>query len=267
MTKPTSDATRRFSERVEHYVRARPSYPDAIVDLLVEELGHRPGETIADIGSGTGLSAIPFLKRESQVVGVEPNAEMRDAATRFLAPYPGYRTVEGRAESTGLDDASVAGILVGQAFHWFDAEAARAEFRRILVPDGWVALVWNRRKIYSSPFLELFEAFLLEHGIDYRQVDHTKIRMDTIREFFESDDVRLRKLDNEQRFDLDGLRSRVLSMSYMPSPGHERHPAMIEALEKLFEEHQVDGTVRVEYDVLVYLGRFPIEGELESGGD
>ncbi len=52
-----SDSTRRFSSRVDNYVKYRPSYPPEVVGLLAAECGLTPGALVADIGAGTGLLA------------------------------------------------------------------------------------------------------------------------------------------------------------------------------------------------------------------
>src|SRR5205814_8816828 len=74
-----ADAKQRFSNRVADYIRYRPGYPSAVLDLLRAECGLRPGHVIADIGSGTGLLSELFLRNGNRVYGVEPNAEMRRA--------------------------------------------------------------------------------------------------------------------------------------------------------------------------------------------
>src|SRR5215211_3769159 len=114
------DPTTRFSHRVADYVRTRPGYPTAVLDLLRTETGLTPAAVVADIGSGTGLSAEMFLKNGNAVIGVEPNADMRAAAESLLAGYPNFCSVTGTAENTALPDASVDLVVAGQAFHWFD---------------------------------------------------------------------------------------------------------------------------------------------------
>ncbi|MEM9156808.1 MAG: methyltransferase domain-containing protein, partial [Cyanobacteria bacterium P01_F01_bin.33] len=83
-----TDSTRRFSDRVKHYVRYRPTYPAGVLDILRDSTGLAPVDAIADIGSGTGISAELFLKNGNTVFGVEPNAAMRQAAETVLQPYP-----------------------------------------------------------------------------------------------------------------------------------------------------------------------------------
>ena len=128
------DATRRFSSRVEKYVRYRPGYPPDVVSLLERECGLTPGWVVADLGSGTGILSELFLANGNRVFGVEPNPEMREAGQRLLAGYPRFVSVGGRAEATTLPDASVDLVTAGQAFHWFDRPSARAEVARILNP-------------------------------------------------------------------------------------------------------------------------------------
>src|SRR5262245_20933382 len=192
--------TARFSDRVADYVRTRPGYPPAVLDILRAETGLTPATVIADIGSGTGLSAEMFLKNGNTVFGVEPNREMREAGASLLAPYANFHSLAGSAEATTLPDASVDLVVAGQAFHWFDAAKTRAEFRRILRPGGFVALLWNTRRIGTTPFLQAYEDLLQRFGTDYREVVHTNVDPSALATFF-GGDYRSHKLDNEQVFD------------------------------------------------------------------
>src|SRR5262245_563576 len=126
--------TERFTDRVDDYVKYRPTYPRALVDLLERELGMRPEHELADLGSGTGPAAHLFLERGLRVYGVEPNDRMREAGERFLAAFPKFVSAKGSAEDTGLETSSVDFVIAGQAFHWFDPPRARREVARILRP-------------------------------------------------------------------------------------------------------------------------------------
>ncbi len=130
------DPTKRFSNRVENYVKYRPPYPPDIVGLLEADCTLAPASVIADVGSGTGILSEMFLKHGNRVFGVEPNREMRAAGDKLLAKYPKFSSIDATAEATTLVNASVDFITVGQAFHWFDREKSRAEFERILKPGG-----------------------------------------------------------------------------------------------------------------------------------
>src|SRR6476469_8499971 len=140
------DSTKRFSSRVENYIKYRPSYPPTVIDILTEHCQLTPAAVMADIGSGTGLLTELFLKHGNRVFGVEPNRAMREAGERLLAGYSNFTSVDGVAEATTLPDHSVAFVTAGQAFHWFDVAKTRQEFIRILQPQGWAVLVWNVRQ-------------------------------------------------------------------------------------------------------------------------
>jgi SAM-dependent methyltransferase len=243
----------RFSSRVENYIKYRPGYPSEIVDLLSEECGLSPDSIIADIGSGTGKLAELFLQNGNQVFGIEPNDAMREAGEKQLEAYPRFISVAGSAEASTLPESSVDIITAGQAFHWFDVPKARTECLRILRPDGWAVLVWNDRKLESTPFLNDYEEMMLELGTDYQEVRHDRA-VDAIAEFFGPNQVSLSIFPNEQIFDLEGLKGRVFSSSYTPEPGHPSFALMVKRLEEIFARHQEHGTVTFEYDTKIYYG-------------
>src|SRR5688572_25108534 len=107
----SNDTLHRFSDRVDNYVKYRPHYPTAVFDFLESEGIVASGGVIADIGSGTGISAEPLLKRGYTVYGIEPNKEMREAAETFLAPYPNFKSTAAAAERTTLEDSSADLVL------------------------------------------------------------------------------------------------------------------------------------------------------------
>jgi SAM-dependent methyltransferase len=251
----SDDALRRFSSRVDAYVRYRPSYPDAVFDALRSECGWSEGSLVADIGSGTGIATRMLLDRGHRVYAVEPNREMRQAAERILSGRPGFTSVDGRAEVTGLPDACVDGVLAAQAFHWFDHALCRREFVRILRPGGGVTLLWNER-IDTTAFLQAYEQVLRTWSTDYAHVDHRAAASEAvIRAFFDPNPVRLITFPNWQDFDLDGLCGRAMSSSYAPEPDDPRREPFLRELGRIFAEHAAGGTVRFEYVTKLYSGR------------
>lgn len=249
------DSTDRFSERVQNYVRYRPAYPAELMDCFRTELGLTPEHVVADIGSGTGILTRPFLEEGNTVYGVEPNREMRRASEAAFADHDSFHSIDGRAEETGLPDHTVDFVVVGQAFHWFDPEQTRTEFLRIARPGSGCALVWNHRKTDATVFLRGYEAFLLEWGTDYAEVSGQYERSEALDILFGNAPYQFRTFPNEQIFDLEGLRGRLMSSSYVPAPDSPKFDAMLKALEKLFKTHEESGKVRFEYDTRVYLGQ------------
>jgi SAM-dependent methyltransferase len=250
-----ADAKQRFSNRVADYVRYRPGYPAAVLDVLREGSGLRPGHVVADIGSGTGFLSELFLKNGNRVYGVEPNDAMRRAADEYLASYNGFVSCSGAAESVPLDDGSVDFVTAGQAFHWFEPNAARSEFIRILKPAGWIVVLWNERLTDATPFLRAFEALLRKFGTDYSRVHESYPREEQMRGFFLDRAYREQQLPNLQVFDFASLAGRVRSSSYMPAQDHPNFAPMMVELESVFRAHQQGGAVRMEYLTRLYFGR------------
>jgi SAM-dependent methyltransferase len=248
------DPTQRFSSRVENYVKYRPGYPKAILALLRRDCGLSPASVIADIGSGTGLSARLFLANGNRVYGAEPNPEMRAAAERLLAKYSRFTSVAATAEATTLPDASTDFIVAGQAFHWFDIPSTRAEFTRILKPAGWVVLMWNERHVSDTLFLRNYERILKTYSTDYAEVDHRRVDARTLHKFFGRQGFQFAHFDNVQTFDFEGVCGRLLSSSYAPGPGHPNHAPMLAELRRAFDAYQSGGHVDFLYDTQVYYG-------------
>ena len=255
-----TDPTQRFTGRVESYVKYRPSYPRVVLDLLAAECNLTSGSVVADVGSGTGILSSLFLENGNRVFGVEPNPEMRAAAEELLGGHSRFESVAGTAEATTLDDDSVDFVTAGQALHWFELAGARAEFTRILRPGGWVMFVWNTHRKDATPFQAAYEKLLLAHGTDYTEVGRHEGGARMVQDFFGSDTFQTRTFDNRQTFDLDGLKGRLSSASYVPGPDQRGHEAMMREAERTFGAHETDGKVTFEYDTKVYYGRFRAKG-------
>lgn len=250
------DPTRRFSNRVENYLKYRPTYPPAIIPVLETACGLTPESVIADLGSGTGLLTELFLKNGNPVFGVEPNLEMRVAGEKELAMYPRFSSVNGAAEATTLADHSVDFVVAGQAFHWFDRDAARAEFLRILQPGGWVVLVWNGYRVESSPLMAAYQDLVVRFGTDYSEVRREVVGCD-VESFYAPGSCECARFEFRQVFDYEGLKGRLLSASYAPEPDHPDYDAMLREVRKVFDANQKDGKVVFKYETELYYGQLP----------
>ena len=164
-----SSSTERFTTRAENYAKYRPTYPPEVIELMRSECGLTADAVVADVGSGTGILSELLLKNGNKVIGVEPNEAMRTAGAELLRTYPKFTSVAGSAEATTLPSASVDLITAGQAFHWFDASAARKEFARVLKPKGFVVLIWNDRG-WIFGFLERVRTVPKTVWTDYAKV-------------------------------------------------------------------------------------------------
>ena len=177
------------------------------------------------------------------------------AAEEFLGDYPNFHSVRGTAENLKLKDKSVDFVIAAQAFHWFDPEKTRVEFKRILKENRFVALIWNERQLNTTQFLSEYEQFLLKFANDYTKVRHENIDEEKLSDFL-GRNFRLATFQNLQVFDFEGLKGRVLSASYMPTEEHENYQPMIAELHALFAKHAESGKIRVSYDTNVFYAEF-----------
>ena len=244
--------TKRFSSRVDNYAKYRPAYPPGLVELLVRETGLQPDWPLADIGSGTGILTQLLLRNGNEVFAVEPNREMRAAAESVLSNEPRFKSVDGTAENTTLPDCSVRGVLVAQAFHWFDGPKAVTEFRRILQSGGFIALIWNARDTSATPMMKEYERIVLTFGTSFAKQGKELVPVERLRELL-GPRLRELKLRNHQNLEWDGLKGRLLSASYMPHEGQAGADEMLKQLRAAFDQHQRSGMIRMDYETRVYL--------------
>ncbi len=254
MSGSKSAPTERFSDRVDDYVKYRPHYSANVVAALREACGLKPEHTIVDVGCGTGLLARIFLEYGNRVIGVEPNANMRRAGEEYLARFASFSMVDGSAEATTLAAQCADFVIAGQAFHWFQPDAARREFARIGRPGGWVVLVWHDRDTEATAFLRAYEEFLVRYSTDYTTVAHNKVaNYSALERFYSPERMNLIVQDTKQQFDLEGLRGRLLSSSYAPREGPQAE-GMLQALPALFEQYAEGGRLTLQYKTKIYYG-------------
>ena len=123
------------------YEELRPTYAPEAIRWVADRAGLEPGSLVVDLAAGTGQLSRRLVRLGVRVVAVEPAANMRAV---LAANLPGVTAVPGAAEAIPVGDGEADALVVGNAFHHFDAEAAFAEVRRVLRPGGALALFWAR---------------------------------------------------------------------------------------------------------------------------
>lgn len=249
------DVTERFSGRVKHYIASRPEYPHDLTKKIIQISALDNNSLIADMGMGTGISAIPFLNANIKVIGVEPNEAMYQAAVNSLSNYSNFSALCETAQNTSIAENGIDAIICAQAFHWMKLDETKAEWKRILKPQGEVFIYWNDRSIKSNQFLEVYEDFLQMFAIDYQQVDHKQFQNVNYLEKLFGEKPKIQNFQNEQKLNFDGLLSRVLSSSYMPDENHSEFEYMKYVLRKIFNRFQQDDFVTIEYNTILYYGK------------
>lgn len=238
----------RFSDRAEDYARYRPSYPAAAIAAILADLGDPRSLVVADIGAGTGISSRLLGDRGPRVIAIEPNRAMREVAE----PHPRVSFQPGTAEQTGLGDESVHIVTCCQAFHWFNAPLALAEFSRILPPGGRVALLWNDWDL-DDPSTGAY--YQIIRAVATRAIDHRNHNQSLSAVHGRSEFSRVRHLNfsHGQTLALPEVVGRSLSSSYMPKQGR----AYLQFLDTIAAWHQTwaanDGMATLKYATNLYL--------------
>jgi SAM-dependent methyltransferase len=222
------DPARSFDRAADAYEASRPSYPDALLDLL--PVG--TGATVLDLGAGTGKLTRVLVRRYAHVIAVEPLDAMRGLLEQVV---PEAETHAGTAEAIPLGDASVDAVFAAQAFHWFANEEALAEIARVLRPGGVFADVWNDA-LDPSPLPEVYVARLEElfHAAPYTGMDDNR-RTEVVRggPFGEP---QLDGVDHEQVQDRASVLSFISSVSAVARLPEDQRAAILAELGELLPE-------------------------------
>lgn len=233
------DPRDRFSATVGDYERYRPDYPEALFDWLLEDCGLSPGDTVIDVGCGTGIATRQLAARGLTVVGADPNEAMLAAARR--AGGDGITYVQTDAETLDVALDRCDAIVGGQCFHWIDLDRALPRFRRLLRPGGRVVAFWNLRD-GADALMAAYERLLLAHAPEYERVGAEP----RARAVAERVDAREVAFAHAQRLDRDAFLGRVWSSSYVKH-GIEDRAGFDAALAALFDSFAEDGHVRFVY--------------------
>ena len=239
--------TGRFAGRSEAYARWRPDYPAAAIESV---LGAEPrGVPLVDLGAGTGISSRQLASRGARVIAIEPNPEM----CALISPMQTLLPVIATAESIPLRSGSVRIATAFQAFHWFDAEPALAEIHRVLLPGGWLALVWNERDDrdpFTAAYREIVRAASANHPAESRMEQVEALKRSTL---FVAPVLKV--FPHEQRLDREGLEGRMRSTSYLPSEG-AAWDSLASEMEALRNEWaDANGFVRLAYETRVWIAK------------
>jgi SAM-dependent methyltransferase len=233
--------TNKFTGKADAYAAGRPGYAAGAIDFIC---GLLPiGAAIADVGAGTGKFTQPLAARGCEIFAVEPNGEMRGK----IVARSNLHVIDGTAEATGLADQSVDAVTCAQAFHWFDPEGFRRECQRILRPGGRVFVIYNR------PVDERHDEALAWWNSGETNSARTKIerRLPDLQEFF-GPGLREERFPHTVVSDAARWEQSMLSHSVSPLPGDAAYDRFIESVRAVFARCQVDGTMSVTYETIVY---------------
>lgn len=237
----------RFSDKAENYTKYRPVYPDAVIDKILENLTSLNKIVAADIGAGTGIAARQLANQGVNVIAIEPNSAMREAAET----HQNVEWKEGTAEATNLPDASVDLITSFQAFHWFNPQPTLREFRRILKPKGRLAIVFqdiNREDEFTQDYWQI-----ISKAANNRPPTDLSSKIEPLRRSSDFEYIDCYKFPYKQELDLSSLIGLAKSVSFISSE-ETVQKQLVDDLEDLFQRFcNSDGFVYLVYRNSVHL--------------
>ncbi|MFD9957987.1 class I SAM-dependent methyltransferase [Amycolatopsis sp. NPDC058986] len=220
-----------FGSRAAAYARHRPGYPRKALSWGLSGATPAPLR-IVDLAAGTGKVSIGLLELGSLVTAVEPDPDMLAEFSRLL---PEVTAMTGTAENIPLPDGSADAVVIGQAFHWFDADAALAEMARVIRPGGVVVALWNHDD-ESVPWVAKFRE-LTRTGVSRVWLDNPG-EVPTHRAFdpFEREIFR-----HSQRRTAESLVETVATHSHMLVASPEEANTMLSAARAFLESNPETG--------------------------
>jgi SAM-dependent methyltransferase len=237
---------KKFSGKADNYEAGRPSYAPEAVDYILSQFD--PACAVADVGAGTGKFSVLLAERKVLLSAVEPNEDMRRGLEKTLAPYPNAKAYNGTAEATGLADASVDIVVCAQAFHWFDHEAIKPEFKRILKDKGKAFIVYNEKADRQDSLEEL--AWFTR----INDPSHAwPIRKEAISRFFGGHETAV-EFPNPLVFDRQTFLAFMLSHSMSPNKDEPEYDRFCESVLASFDKKSVDGALVEPRVTCVYTG-------------
>lgn len=255
------DHSPRSSTHIENLIRFQPEYPTGIVELLENKCGLSRGVVIADVGSGAGKLSELLLKEGYPTIGIEPSSALRHAAELHLAAFSKFESVDGSAHATRLPSQSCEFIISGQAFSPPELEAIRAEWARILRPDGWVVLA-STRQIGDSPFLRYYTSLSYDKSSREGSPGVREARAQFPIDLFHPYSPQVTVLAHQRILDWNGLSEHFIALSQAEELSSSARDDAQRELQRLFTLHSSNETVRIEYETSVYCGRLkPKQGE------
>lgn len=255
-----TEHAQKFTGKAADYAQYRERYdPTIVLPVLREWCGLTPEWRIADVGAGTGMLGDLFRDNGNHVMAIEPNNEMRAACAALHSADERFDVIDGSAEHTTLPDAAVEMVAVGRALHWFDIDAAIREFRRVLKPGGWVAiLACGRRedgREENSAYMEMMQATTGRNMMR----DPLLAVYERLESFFPDGQFHHADIQGEMKLDWDNLRGLTLSISHTPMPGTPEFASFEQALRHYFDRYQSDGRIRLTTSTWMNVGQFAMQ--------
>jgi SAM-dependent methyltransferase len=124
-----------FGDDAEQYDRTRPTYPETMIDVLLQD----EPQIVLDVGCGTGIASRLFMARGCEVLGLEPDERMAEVARSY-----GEKVEIGTIEEFDPAGREFDLLIAGQSWHWVNPSLGAQKASQVLRPGGRIGLFWNQ---------------------------------------------------------------------------------------------------------------------------
>jgi SAM-dependent methyltransferase len=128
------------------YQRARPDYPAALHDAVIELAGLHPGDLLLEIGCATGKATLPFARRGFRLTCVERGGNLAEVARRVLAGLD-VEVIHARFEDWEPRDRAYDLVFAATAWDWLDPAIRYHKAWHHLRPGGSLAF-WSATHVF-----------------------------------------------------------------------------------------------------------------------
>ena len=243
-----------YSTKAEKYASYRWDYSPAAIETIFRLAQISSRSTMADLGAGTGILTKHFEGKVRQIFAIEPNLELRQFLTKALGTSPAVTVLDSTAENTGLPPTAVDLITVAQAIHWFEPEPTRQEMRRILKPEGWLALLRNYGTGQPEKSQSIGHLMAADYGADFTVVNQRPAGKFP-RYYFGHDDYRRYTFPFVFSQTWEEFIGSLTSASYMPDEDNPLFPRLEIKAREIFDLYSEDGSWLVEGETELIIGQ------------
>ena len=240
-----------FDSAAEHYDAARPSYPNALYDLLERRIGRLTAKSIADGGTGTGIVARQLLERGAAVLAFDPGPGIFRRATIRTPALP---AMIAKAEAVPVRSHVFDLVCFGQSWHWVDQGAGAEEMSRILKPRGWWTAWWNHpwadEEAWFDEYYTLLETTCPGVSRNQRNIDWCSEAI-AVQGTFSLPERHI--VEWERRVAVEDWLTDLRSHSYIIGLDTFQRPDLLTAAEAILRQRFGGGTMTVPYQTRMWM--------------
>lgn len=235
-----------FGLTAEDYAKHRAGFPNELFDRIFKEEIVKTGDTLVDLGTGTGSLARGFAARGCNVIGIDISAQLLEQAKDLsMQENVDVDFRFAQAEETGLPDSTFDVVSAGQCWHWFDRPRAAQEAHRILKPNGRVLIPHFDWLPLSGNIVDITEKLIQKYNEPWYERFGNKTGMypDWLRDLGEADFVNIEtySFDLPAPYSADAWRGRIRASSGVGASLSEEDVIKFDAeLKSVLEEFTTD---------------------------